>query len=72
VWAIEMSRLDMMEAERTVKTVVLCIMVGLLMGLLVATVIVYEEASPDHPQTAGIPKDRAPQLAETTTRRPHE
>lgn len=38
-----MSRQELAEADRTVQTLVLCSMIGLLMGLMVAMVIVYAE-----------------------------
>lgn len=47
-----MSRLDLIEAEGRIKTVTLCTMGGLLLGLVVATVIVYEESSIDPPQAS--------------------
>ena len=42
-----MSRLDGREAERTLNTILLCGMGGLLMGLVGATVLIYLESEPD-------------------------
>ena len=36
-----MSRQERAEAERRIQSIVLCIMIGLLMGIIVATVLVY-------------------------------
>lgn len=67
-----MSALDVRERERLVNTVVLCSMVGLIMALAVATVMIYEEASSDRPQSAGTPSERGQLHAETPTERLRE
>lgn len=72
MWGIEMSRLEVRERERLVNRVVLCGMVGLVMALVVATVMVYEESSADHPQPAGTPHDRGRLHAETTAEQPSQ
>ena len=64
--------MDMRERERLINTVILCGMVGLILALAVATVMVYEESSADHPQPAGTPHDRGQLHAETTTERSRE
>ena len=50
MWAINMSRLDLRGAERTVNTVLLC-SIGILMGLLMATVVIY--AGLDRDESSG-------------------
>ncbi len=67
-----MSRLELRERERLVTTVVLCSVVGLIMALVVATVMVYEESSADHPQPAGTPHDPGQLHAETTAEQPSQ
>lgn len=52
VWAIEMSRQERTEAERRIQSIVLCIMIGLLMGLIVATILVYGRPTRNESHTA--------------------
>lgn len=59
MWPTEMSPVESREAERRVKTLLFSSMVGLLVGLLMATVIEAEHPTPSQVPSEPLLKDQS-------------